>query len=44
MSVFDAAIFNLFFEFVQSNGGPTIKYSPLTSAKVNSKKLVSVKK
>ena len=44
MSVFDAAIFKLLFEFVQSKGGPTINYSPLTSAKINNKKLISVKK
>jgi hypothetical protein len=43
MSVFDAAFFKLLFDFVQSIGGPTQTFSPLTAAMINNKQLISVR-
>jgi hypothetical protein len=42
MSVFDAALFKLLFDFVKSEGGPTLPYSPLQSAVINNKQLIAV--
>ena len=42
MSVFDAALFKLLFDFAKSNGGSPPGYSPIESAIVNNKQFVAV--
>jgi len=44
MSVFDAALFKMFFDFVKANGGPKIPWTPLEAAILNNKQLFTVSK